>query len=88
MVQYVPTEAERWEAIESLPYMASENFNHQRADEARNLEVYPMSGGLAITPFSTRAKQCNPMQVVGQGLLWHPEGGIMIASQSEEKRHH
>lgn len=84
MVQYVPTEAERWEAIESLPYMASENFNHQRADEGSNLEFTYVRRPGYYTIFNA-GKQYNPMQVFGQGLLWHPEGGIMIASQSEEK---
>ncbi|MBE5040193.1 S-layer homology domain-containing protein [Ructibacterium gallinarum] len=84
MYQYVPTEAERWEAIESLPYMASENFNHQRADEESYLEFTYIRRPYYYTIFNA-GKQFNNMQVFGQGLLWHPEGGIMIASQSEEK---
>jgi len=81
--QWRPTEAERAAAIARLPYLARNRFVHQRVDD-RN----PMSSTFVRQPgyyaaFNAGAKVAD-MQRYGLGLLWNPEVGTVLQTQSKD----
>lgn len=82
LYRYYPTEAERKEAIAKLPYMASERFNHQRNDDRSGLQFTYVRRPLYYAAFTAGPQKVNA-QVFGLGLLWHPQGGILLSSQTE-----
>lgn len=84
MYNYHPTEAEKGEAIQSLPYIARDRFIHQRVDSADRSGwefTYIRRPGYYAT--FNAGELINGLQVFGLGLLWHPEGGIMLSSKTE-----
>ncbi|CAG7649243.1 fibronectin type III domain-containing protein [Paenibacillus allorhizosphaerae] len=84
MYRYYPTEAERAAAISNLPYIASDRFNHQRVDSTSRsgLEFTYVRRPFYYAAFNAGKRTANT-QAFGLGLIWHPEGGIMLSSQSE-----
>ncbi|MDF2924890.1 MAG: hypothetical protein K0R57_3804 [Paenibacillaceae bacterium] len=84
MYRYYPTETERAAAIGQLPYMASDRFNHQRVDSASRsgLEFTYVRRPNYYATFNAGTATAST-QAFGLGLVWHPDGGIMISSQSE-----
>jgi hypothetical protein len=66
-----------------LPYFASERFNHQRKDDRSSMEFTYVRRPDYYSAFNAGPKQVN-QQVFGLGLLWHPEGGMMMSSQTEK----
>jgi hypothetical protein len=82
LYRYHPTESERAAAIQMLPYFASERFNHQRADDRSSMEFTYVRRPDYYAAFNAGPRRVN-QQVFGLGLLWHPEGGMMMSSQTE-----
>ncbi|MFE5323205.1 hypothetical protein ACFQ88_31450 [Paenibacillus sp. NPDC056579] len=82
LYRYYPTEAERKEAIAKLPYRASERFNHQRNDDRSGLQFTYVRRPSYYAAFAAGPQKVNA-QVFGLGLLWHPQGGILLSSQTE-----
>ena len=81
--RYYPNENQRAEAISMLPYMASERFNHQRIDGERSeLQFTYVRRPEYYTAFNAGPRKSN-LQAFGIGLIWHPEGGVMLSSQTE-----
>lgn len=79
---YYPTEQERSAAVAMLPYLASERFNHQRVDDRSEGQFTYVRKPAYYAAFNAGQRQTT-RQVFGLGLLWHPEGGIMLSSQTE-----
>jgi hypothetical protein len=80
-VEWRPTIADRNLAIASLPYLARDRFVHQRADNRQ-----PMSSTFVRRPryyaiFNAGAKVAD-MQRYGIGLLWNPQMGTVLQTQS------
>ncbi|MFE5323204.1 OmpL47-type beta-barrel domain-containing protein [Paenibacillus sp. NPDC056579] len=82
LYRYYPTEAERAAAVAQLPYLASERFNHQRNDDRSGLQFTYVRRPDYYAAFNAGPKKA-AMQAFGIGLLWHPQGGIMVSSQTE-----
>lgn len=81
---YTPTDEEKQAAIDSLPYIANEDFTQVRGDARAGVEFSFIRRPGYYTIFNA-ANKANNMQSYGLGLLWHPEGGIMMSSNSENK---
>jgi hypothetical protein len=80
-IEWRPTASERNAAIASLPYLARDRFAHQRADNLR-----PMSSTFVRRPsyyatFNAGVKVAD-MQRYGLGLLWNPQMGSVLQTQS------
>ncbi|WP_372516756.1 OmpL47-type beta-barrel domain-containing protein [Paenibacillus silviterrae] len=82
LYRYYPTEAERAAAVAQLPYLASERFNHQRNDDRSGLQFTYVRRPDYYAAFNAGPRKA-AMQAFGLGLLWHPQGGIMLSSQTE-----
>jgi hypothetical protein len=82
LYRYYPTEAERAAAVTQLPYLASERFNHQRNDDRSGLQFTYVRRPDYYAAFNAGPRKA-AMQAFGLGLLWHPQGGIMLSSQTE-----
>ena len=76
-----PSEAERAEATALLPYLASDRFTHQRADSRHPLVLTYVRRPRYYAAFNAGAKQ-RDQQRFGLGLVWHPEAGGLLKSQS------
>jgi len=79
-----PTEAQRQEAVESLPYLASENFIHQRTDNLTDFETTFIRKPTYYAAFSSGEQQTE-QQRFGLGLLWNPVAGTVFQSQSRSE---
>lgn len=82
LYRYHPTEAERDDAVQMLPYMASERFNHQRKDDRSGWTFTYVRRPDYYAAFNAGNLLSN-LQSFGLGALWHPQGGMMISSQTE-----
>ncbi|MCH8524000.1 MAG: T9SS type A sorting domain-containing protein [Balneolales bacterium] len=76
-----PTEAQRQQAVESLPYLASDNFIHQRVDDLTYFETTFVRKKDYYAAFSAGEPQ-REQQRYGLGLLWSPVAGALLQSQS------
>jgi hypothetical protein len=79
--EWRPTTVDRNQAIASLPYLARDRFVHQRADNRQ-----PMSSTFVRRPryyatFNAGVKVAD-MQRYGIGLLWNPQMGTVLQTQS------
>ncbi|MDO8970674.1 MAG: hypothetical protein Q7U74_08305, partial [Saprospiraceae bacterium] len=74
-----PTAAERNAAIANLPYLARDRFVHQRADNRISCTFVRRPGYYAAFNAGTKARD---MQRFGLGLLWNPEMGTVLQTQS------
>ncbi len=79
---WYPTEGQRKEARKKLPYLASDNFTHQRVDD-RYVFTYVRRPGY-YAAFST-GKRGDKQQRLGLGLIWHPQAGTLMQSLREGK---
>ncbi len=79
--RWYPTEAERREAREQLPYFARDRFTHQRRDDRiGDTYTYIRRQGYYAAFNSGPRDRDRPRR--GIGLLWTPEYGTLIQSQS------
>jgi len=76
-----PVESQRQEAVQSLPYLASENFIHQRVDDLTHFETTFVRRPTYYAAFSAGEQQ-REQQRFGLGLLWSPVTGTVLQSQS------
>jgi hypothetical protein len=79
-----PTEAQRQEAVQSLPYLASDNFIHQRVDDLTWFETTFIRKPSYYAAFSAGEQQME-QQRFGLGLLWNPVTGALLQSQSRSE---
>lgn len=82
LYQYFPTDAERQEAIEMLPYNAREYFTQQRSDREHTFSFVKRPEYYAIFNDGPRAVNS---QCFGLGAVWTPEGGTFLANMGEKK---
>lgn len=76
---YYPSDAEREEARRMLPYIARDNFNHQRVDGNKDLQVNCIRRPEFYSIFNSGAV-VNPRQQFGLGMVWNHTAGLMIYS--------
>jgi hypothetical protein len=79
--QWRPTEAERAAAIARLPYLARNRFTHQRVDDRNPMNSTFVRRLGYYAAFNAGAK-VSAMQRYGLGLLWNPEMGAVLQTQS------
>lgn len=77
-----PTNGQRDQAVNNLPYLASPYFNHQRVDSRRPLVLTYIRRATYYAVFNVGLSQ-NDRQRFGLGLLWHPQAGGLIQTQSD-----
>ncbi len=78
-ITWYPTEAQRQESYEQLPYIANDRFVHQRVDDRRDqVFTYIRRPGYYVAfnaPTFTSPR--------GIGLAWHPVYGALLQSQQD-----
>jgi hypothetical protein len=81
-VPWRPTAAQKNAAIASLPYLASTNFNHQRADKNGMGHTYIRRASY-YAAFNT-ATRVPPRDITrfGLGLIWNPQMGTVLQTPS------
>lgn len=78
---WYPSPEQQHEARQSLPYIAHSQFIHQRVDNRRPLEVTCIRRPGYYAVFNAGEPQ-DPAQTFGLGLLWNPEAGAVLQSQT------
>lgn len=81
-VRWHPTDAQRDEAVEMLPYLTGRHFNHQRADNQREFVLTYVRRRPYYAAFSA-GEQIIPQQRFGLGFVWTPETGTLLQGQLE-----
>jgi hypothetical protein len=79
--EWRPTASDRDAAIASLPYLARDRFVHQRADDRKPMSSTFVRRPSYYTTFNAGAKVAD-MQRYGLGLLWNPQMGTVLQTQS------
>jgi hypothetical protein len=80
-LEWRPNASERKAAIASLPYLARDRFVHQRADNRKPMSSTFVRRPSYYTAFNAGAKVAD-MQRYGLGLLWNPQMGSVLQTQS------
>ncbi len=79
-VRWYPSEEQRQEAYEKLPFIAEDRFVHQRVDDRRDqVFTYIRRPGYYVAfnaPTFTSPR--------GIGLAWHPDFGAVLQSQQDD----
>ena len=76
---WYPREFHRQQARAQLPYLASESFTHQRVDDRYVFTYVRRPSYYAVFNAGRRGTR---QQRMGLGLVWHPDAGTLIQSQS------
>lgn len=84
--KWYPSEAERQQAIEQLPYIARDRFNHQRVDSLHP-QVYTYVRRPDYYAAFNSGDRLMTQQRKGLGLLWHPQAGALLQSQLNSTSH-
>lgn len=79
--RWVPTAEQRKEAVRRLPYLARDHFTHQRADDDLP-QVYTFVRRPPYYAVFNAGKSLRGQQRYGLGMLWSPELGTFLQSQS------
>ncbi len=82
MQLWLPSEQQKKKAIENLPYLKSNQFNHIRYD-TRNETSYAFIRKPGYYAIFNSGKIITEQQRYGLGLVWNPESGTIIQSQSK-----
>jgi hypothetical protein len=78
---WYPTQAQRKEAHEHLPYIANDRFNHQRVDDRTKSTFTYIRRPNYYAVFNS-GPILNNKQRLGLGLIWHPKAGLVFQSSS------
>jgi len=81
MKMWHPTEQQKNEAIENLPYLRSDNFLHIRHDD-RNATTYSFIRKPGYYAIFNSGSIITNQQRYGLGLVWNPSAGAVFQSQS------
>jgi hypothetical protein len=79
--QWLPTEAQRVAAIKLLPYLARQQFTEQRIDPRERL-VFTFARRPGYYAVFNSGPHLTSQQRYGLGLIWHPEMGSLLQSQT------
>ena len=78
---YYPPQEERDAAVGKLPYLARNNFTHQRVDD-RIPAVFTFVRRPSYYAAFNSGPQITKQQRLGLGLLWSPKFGALVQSQT------
>jgi hypothetical protein len=79
--RWYPTEEQRQTAYQDLPYISRDYFTHQRMDDRiAHIYTYVRRPGYYLAFNSGPRERDQPRR--GIGLLWHPDFGTLIQSQT------
>jgi hypothetical protein len=79
-----PTESQREDARQKLPWLASDRFNHQRVDDRRPFEATYIRRPRYYAVFNA-GDIGRDSHRFGLGLLWSPHHGVLMQSQSRSE---
>jgi hypothetical protein len=82
--RWYPTQAQRDAALARLPYFARDRFTHQRADTRRAI-VFTYIRRPAYYAVFNAGELWREQQRYGLGLLWTPEAGALLQSQTASR---
>jgi hypothetical protein len=77
-----PSASQKKEAINKLPYLANTRFIHQKVD-IRNPLVFTYIRQAGYYAAFNSGPILRPQQRFGLGLLWHPQAGTFLQSQTD-----
>ncbi len=77
--RWYPSQAQRQQARAELPYRASDRFTHQRVDDRY---VFTYVRRPSYYAAFNAGRRGTSQQRMGLGLVWHPDVGSLIQSQS------
>lgn len=80
--RWYPTASQKKAAIEQLPYIQKEQFIHQKVD-SRNPIVCTYIRQPGYYAAFNAGPLLKPQQRFGLGLLWHPQAGSFLQSQTD-----
>src|SRR5690606_10729013 len=81
-IQWFPAEKQRREARNALPYVARNHFIHQRGDGVRHDCFFTFIRRPGYYVAFNSGEHYRSQQRLGLGLLWHPEFGTLLQSQT------
>lgn len=81
-IRSLPTEAEREEALALVPHVARDRFIHQRVDSRFPVQYTFVRRPGYYVALNT-GERLRPQQRYGIGLIWTPELGAVLQSQSD-----
>ncbi len=79
--EWYPSREQRDAARKALPYFARDRFVHQRVDDRLPLETTFINRPGYYAAFNA-GEQRSAVQTFGLGLLWHPDAGAALQSQT------
>jgi hypothetical protein len=80
--QWYPSPQQKEAAFKNLPYIKSDRFIHQKMD-SRNPTVFTYVRQPGYYACFNSGPRLKPQQRYGLGLLWHPEAGSFLQSQTD-----
>jgi hypothetical protein len=80
--QWYPSPQQKEAAYKKLPYIKSDKFIHQKMD-SRNPTVFTYVRQPGYYACFNSGPRLKPQQRYGIGLLWHPEAGSFLQSQTD-----
>ena len=82
--QWFPTDEQKREAISRLPYLAQERFIHQRTDNQKPISYTFVRRPRYYAAFAA-GKRLTGAQRYGLTLLWSPQAGALMQSQTKSR---
>lgn len=79
--EWYPTNAQKEEAVKGIPYLKDTGYIHQRMDDRLDVHFTFVRKPGYYAAFNTGV-QITGQQRYGLGLLWHPELGTFLQSQT------
>jgi hypothetical protein len=81
LVMWLPSDAEKNNAVNNLPYLKNQNFNEVRKDN-RNNTAHTFVRRSSYYGIFNSGTILTPLQRYGLGLIWNPATGTVLQSQS------
>jgi hypothetical protein len=81
LIRWFPTDEQKAEARKQLPYLTRDRFNHQRADNRHAINFTYIRKPDYYAAFNA-GEIISEQQRYGLGLLWHPQAGAVLQSQT------
>ncbi|WP_162606418.1 hypothetical protein [Jiangella asiatica] len=80
--RWYPTDQQRQQAIQLLPYVARQSFIHQRVDSKLAIHMTYVRRPTYYAAFNS-GRRTHAQQRLGLGVLWHPVLGTVMQTQSD-----
>jgi hypothetical protein len=81
LIQWLPTDEQKAAARNKLPYLERSRFTHQRADDRSAVSFTYIRRPSYYAVFNA-GEFISAQQRYGLGMLWHPQAGALLQSQT------